>query len=179
MLEFEWCKLNEVHQHVSPGWVTEAKVAGVVVPVVAVPWYENGDVLTYLQSAQDVCPVDFACQIASGLGHLHTMGVVHGNVHPVNDVNHYIYMPLPYLPISQGNVMITQARKACLVDVGMRALVNHCFHSDNIPLSAHWCYKAPEELAEGKSYTKAADVYGFAGTVYAVCSCLVHGLFSV
>jgi len=72
-----------VHQHVFPGWVTEAKVAGTVVPVVAIPWYDNGDVLAYLQSAQDIHPIEFARQVASGLQYIHSAGVVHGNVYPV------------------------------------------------------------------------------------------------
>jgi len=147
ILGSEWCKLDRKSQNVSPGWMMGAKVAGVMAPAMVVPWYENGDVLAYLHSAQGVNPVDLAGQVASGLKHLHTLGVVHGNVYP-------------------GNVMITQQKKACLVDIGVRALMNRCFYSDSIPLTPAWRYKAPEELAEGDSYTQAADVYGFAGTVY-------------
>jgi len=79
-------------------------------------------------------------------------------------------MRLTYSLMSQGNVMITQGRKACLVDVGVRACINQYLYSESIPLSGAWRYKAPEDLAAGESYTKAADVYSFAGTVYAVCS---------
>ena len=42
-------------------------------------------------------------------------------------------------------------------------------YSDHVPLSSNWRYEAPEELAEGETYTPTADVYGFSGTVYAVC----------
>jgi hypothetical protein len=72
-----------------------AKVAGVMAPAMVVPWYENGDVLAYLQSAQGVNPVDLAGQVASGLKHLHTLGVVHGNVYPVR-IRFVIYMHPPY-----------------------------------------------------------------------------------
>jgi hypothetical protein len=64
--------------------------------------------------------------------------------------------------------MITREKTACLVDIGVRTLMNRCLYNDNTPLSSAWRYKAPEELAEGESHTRAADVYGFAGTVYAV-----------
>jgi len=149
MVTSEWCKLDRKNQNVSPGWVMDVTVAGIMAPAMVVPWYENGDVLAYLQSAQGVNPVQLAGQVASGLNHLHTLGVVHGNVYP-------------------GNVMITQEKKACIVDIGVRALKNRCFYSDSTPLSFAWRYKAPEELAEGDSYTQAADVYGFAGTVYSM-----------
>jgi len=70
--------------------------------------------------------------------------------------------------------MITAEKKACLVDIGVCKLVHQFFYNDCIPLSSTWCYKAPEELAQGQSYTRAADVYGFAGTVYSVCFLLGH-----
>jgi hypothetical protein len=64
--------------------------------------------------------------------------------------------------------MITREKTACLVDISVRTLMNRCLYNDSTPISYAWRYKAPEELAEGENYTRATDVYGFAGTVYAV-----------
>ena len=83
MLATEWCKLDGKFPNVSPSWVMDVKVAGVIVPAMVTPWYEDGPILTYLQSAWDVSPVNLAGQVASGLRHLHDMGLVHGNVYPV------------------------------------------------------------------------------------------------
>ena len=64
--------------------------------------------------------------------------------------------------------MITREKTACLVDIGVRTLMNRCLYNDSTPLPSAWRYKAPEELAEGEGYTRATDVYELAGTVYAV-----------
>ena len=77
--------------------MSEAKIAGRTVSVMASPWHENGNVLAYVQSAQDVNPVDLARQVARGLGYLHSRGVVHGNIYPVRNMCHHTQgSPLSY-----------------------------------------------------------------------------------
>ena len=90
MLASEWRKLDEKHKNVSRVWMSEAKIAGLTVSVMASPWYENGDVLAYVRSAPDVSPVDLAHQVASGLGYLHSRSVVHGDIYPVRNMCHHI-----------------------------------------------------------------------------------------
>jgi hypothetical protein len=54
--------LDEKHKNVSRVWMSEAKIAGLAVSVMASPWNENGDVLAYVKSVRDVSPIDLARQ---------------------------------------------------------------------------------------------------------------------
>jgi hypothetical protein len=74
--------------------------------------------------------------------------------------------------------MVTSNERIILSDVEWNLLSRrHMFGLGTLPLSHTWAYKSPEELELGEGealfqHTFAMDVYSFAVTAYAVCTCL-------
>jgi hypothetical protein len=62
------------HDHISPIWVANTRVAGKAVPAIEVPWYKHGNVLAYLQHHPTVNKLDLV-----GLRHLYRSGIVNAD----------------------------------------------------------------------------------------------------
>ncbi|KIM85777.1 hypothetical protein PILCRDRAFT_344290 [Piloderma croceum F 1598] len=136
------------NDHISSIWVANIRVAEKAVPAIEVPWYKHGNVLTYLQHHPAVNKLDRAIDIACGLAGLHSVGIVHGNMHP-------------------GNMLITDNGRACITDVGLYTSVIRTTRGHRLPIPLQWPYKSPEELVNGVQ-TSYTDVYSFACTVYSM-----------
>jgi serine/threonine protein kinase len=105
--------------------------------------------------------------IASGLNYLHSIGVVHGNLHLVN------LNPIPHnlccsvLRLLKENKLVTDSGGACITDVGVNTLAIRTIYKDFYPVPSAWAYKAHEELMNGLR-DRRTDVFSFASTAYAV-----------
>ena len=71
------------------------------------------------------------------------------------------------------NVMITDDRRPCITDIGLKSRLFNIIKNGTYPIPSGWMYKAPEELlleCDPASFrpTRAMDVYSFASTVYVV-----------
>jgi hypothetical protein len=71
MLHKQQSKISTLqHDFISPILVANARVAEKAVPAIEVPWYEHGNVLTYLQQHPSVNKLDLV-----GLRHLYLSDV--------------------------------------------------------------------------------------------------------
>jgi hypothetical protein len=81
--------------------IVDAVVAGQKIRAIATPWHSNGNILDYVQQQAGVnrlnlvCPLSYrqisnflvyfqTLDVASGLAYTHSIGLVHGNLHPVS-----------------------------------------------------------------------------------------------
>jgi len=136
------------HGHISPISAANANIAGMPVLSIKTPWYKNSNVLVYLHRNAGVDKTVLVTDVARALAVLHSIGIVHGNVHP-------------------DNVLITDDRRACVTDVGVYTSVVQATYINYLPVPSRWPYKSPEELLHGVR-TFHTDVYSFACTVYSI-----------
>ncbi|KAJ6479137.1 kinase-like domain-containing protein [Mycena sanguinolenta] len=121
------------------------------------PWMENGHILAFLrrQACETNYRLSLILDVALGLEHIHANGIVHGD-------------------LTAYNIFVTRSGRACIADFGsasiIRPLASFQFPSEfeRRVASRH---QAPELFTEGHN-TPYSDVYGFAYTVYEVCSTL-------
>ncbi|KAG8855843.1 hypothetical protein FRB96_006665 [Tulasnella sp. 330] len=116
-------------------------------PCLVSPWFENGDVLTYLKKHPFADRRRLVRQVAEGLIYLHSQDVVHGD-------------------LKGGNVLVDSSGDASLCDFGLAKLMRNCptsFTTSNVGMGTlRWC--APELLMESsENKTQATDVWAFAG----------------
>ena len=103
--------------------------------------------------------------IATGLKHLHSVGLFHGNLRLVSliSLNRCSFI----LRCFEENIVVTDCGRACLTDAGLNTLALRAFSNSLEPVPSAWMYKAAEELLFGIR-DQCTDVYSFASTVYAV-----------
>ncbi|KAJ6532126.1 kinase-like domain-containing protein [Mycena vulgaris] len=125
------------------------------------PWMSNGTVLEYLRDRYSHTDVDrhadvnrLLLQVARGLGYLHSLNVVHGDLRGMN-------------------ILVSDNQDACLADFGLTSIITASTidtFSTNYAGCTRWM--APELLQpsdfgdERFARTPASDVYAFA------CVCL-------
>lgn len=137
-------------------------------PCLVSPWFENGDVLTYLKKHPFADRRRLVRQVAEGLIYLHSQDVVHGD-------------------LKGGNVLVDSSGDAALCDFGLAKLMRDCptsFTTSNVGMGTlRWCapgthkssyrnscpgtdtYSVLTELLmeSGENKTQATDVWAFAG----------------
>jgi len=109
------------------------------------PWMRHGNILSYLESNQDVDRLLLLTQVGEGLEYLHMNSVIHGD-------------------IRGPNVLISESGDACLADFGLSKLeeqtqssYSSAFHRAGNP---RWM--APELLLDEVSVrTTTTDVFSF------------------
>ncbi|KDQ58035.1 hypothetical protein JAAARDRAFT_34851 [Jaapia argillacea MUCL 33604] len=125
-------------------------------PSPVLPFYQNGNVLSYLKANPYANKIPILSQIASALEYLHNLSepIVHGN-------------------LKASNVMITDSGSACIVDLGLSSVVSTAnFTTANIAGSCRWMAPEimnPPDLADDDDdyhipFTTASDVYSFGMT---------------
>ncbi|KAJ7729367.1 kinase-like domain-containing protein [Mycena olivaceomarginata] len=119
------------------------------------PWMKHGTVLKYLSQHRRANVDKLLLQVAEGLGYLHSMNIVHGDLRGTN-------------------ILVSDELNACLADFGLTSVIAASSTSDtsstNHAGSTRWL--APE-LMQPRAFgcdrcvrTPASDVYAFA------CVCL-------
>lgn len=93
-------------------------------PCLVSPWFENGDVLTYLKKHPFADRRRLVRQVAEGLIYLHSQDVVHGD-------------------LKGGNVLVDTSGDAALCDFGLARLLRDCpssFTTSNVGMGTlRWC----------------------------------------
>jgi len=84
MLQDHWSGVGYDNIYISPTWTASVATAGYTVPALATPFYRNGNVFDYVRHHPGADRLDLLCQAASALAHIHSKGVVHGNICPVS-----------------------------------------------------------------------------------------------
>jgi len=110
------------------------------------PWYKN--VFNHLLQQPFINRSSLVVDIVTGLKHLHSAGLFHGNLRP-------------------ENILVTDDGRACLADAGVNTLAVRAFCSGFDPVPSAWMYKASEELLSGIR-DQRTDVYSFGCTIYAI-----------
>ncbi|KAF9231203.1 kinase-like domain-containing protein [Melanogaster broomeanus] len=147
-----WAKLQ--HRNVVP-------LLGVVsgfglLPGMVSPWFNNGSLSSYL--ARQEAAMNLAdrqrllCDIAAGLGYLHSQGIVHGDMH-------------------SENVLVDEEGRACLTDFGLSLIIQDFVGKSYLKSSVCGVVRfADPELVrqvhvEGKMAhpTTPSDIYSFGG----------------
>ncbi|KZV86653.1 kinase-like protein, partial [Exidia glandulosa HHB12029] len=121
------------------------------VPALVSPWYQNGDIKSYLQRHVDDTDVDLLklrllCDIMCGVKFLHGNSIVHGD-------------------IKGQNVLISDAGVATLCDFGLSRLLAE--HSQSVTYTGVWGtsrWMAPEIFLDGERLSYASDMWA--------CGCL-------
>jgi serine/threonine protein kinase len=109
-------------------------------------------------------------EVAQGLAYLHLHKIVHGDVKGVSVRNHDPVSFVTNLPLSQANILISDAETAILCDFGLTRMKTEVISRSNAEASAitgspNWM--APERLI-GRSLKPPADIYAFGMTIYEV-----------
>jgi len=138
------------HPNICPMWSLTSSTEPT--PAVAMPWFNNGNVVDFIRQNPAIDKLAIVKQFASGVAYIHSMGKVHGNIVP-------------------WNVMITGDGRACLSDVGLNVRLIRVLCGDRRCCPSDWIFKAPEELSfdwDPDSFVPTAqmDVYAFATTAY-------------
>jgi len=111
-------------------------------------WYNHGHVLDYVRQQPSVNKLDLVVGIAKGLKRIHSVGLVHGNLH-------------------HGNILVNYGGQPCIDDIGVDILAVREIYKGFSRVSGAWSYKAPEELTSGVR-DQRTDVYSFACIIYAI-----------
>ncbi|KDQ57774.1 hypothetical protein JAAARDRAFT_274932 [Jaapia argillacea MUCL 33604] len=123
-------------------------------PSIVLPFYDNGNALTYLKAHPEADRLAILSEVASALEFLHSLAppVMHGNVRA-------------------SNIMIKADGTACLTDIGLSAITATAnFTTPNIGGSCRWI--APEVMnppdsddvdeEPGVQFTPQSDTYSWA-----------------
>jgi serine/threonine protein kinase len=162
-------------------------------PFIMTPYLENGNARHYLQKHPDrdrlqivrlsnfhvLVLLMFTVYmqlhgISLGLVHLHSHGIIHGDLKAVRLPHLSSYMRMTYdkIDTSQLNVLIDHGGKAILCDFGLSRIKADVTSRTLKPGEGHivgsHCWMAPERLLGGL-LTKPCDIYAFAMTLYEVC----------
>ncbi|KZP21602.1 kinase-like protein [Athelia psychrophila] len=127
------------------------------------PWMKNGDLSGALESTpplEDTARLNLLCGVAKGLQHLHTLGIIHGDLYP-------------------ANVLIDDNGDACLTDFGlsfMPRFVGTSYWSRSVGGNGRW--RAPELIAPLEAniedyvpnLTRKCDIYSFGSLLLHVMS---------
>ena len=84
ILQDHWSGVGYDHMYISPTWTASLTKAGHTVPALATPFYRNGNIFDYVRLYPNADRLNLVCQAASALAHIHSKGVVHGNICPVS-----------------------------------------------------------------------------------------------
>jgi len=119
------------------------------------PWLENGNILQYVSVNPDADRFQLLAQATLGLMHLHSLDILHGNIHP-------------------GNLLITKEGSVRLADFGIAAILTSSppvrAASGAISKPNVVRYKAPELLGDDPTPLKESDVYSLAMAAFEVLS---------
>ncbi|EJD51551.1 kinase-like protein [Auricularia subglabra TFB-10046 SS5] len=119
---------------------------------VVAEWQENGDVVAYLKKNPETPRLPLLAQVAEGLAHLHSLGLVHGNLHPRN-----------ILISSTGTARITEYCMIEHVPDENSGSMRPSFLREKV------VFVAPE-INSGASRSPRTDVYSFGMLIfYAYC----------
>ncbi|KAJ3564726.1 hypothetical protein NP233_g8097 [Leucocoprinus birnbaumii] len=121
-------------------------------PGLVMPYYENGDLVCYLQRSPSVDKLNIISDIAGGLNYLHgfrSNPVIHGD-------------------IKASNIMITDSGEACLTDFGLAKILYVPGYTTSSP--AGTCRWMSPEILDGDDFypTTASDIWAFAMTILEV-----------
>ena len=81
--DHEWA-VGYAHEYISPIWSTSVAMGRYTVPAIATPYCCNGNIINYVHFHPGADSLEFVCQIASTLAHIHSMDIVHGDICPVS-----------------------------------------------------------------------------------------------
>jgi serine/threonine protein kinase len=145
-----WFSLR--HPNVCPTWLL--KSSNEPIPAIAMPWFDNGNILDFIRDNPGVDKLAIVIQIASAVSYIHAMDQVHGNIVP-------------------ANVLMNEEGRPCLCDVALNSRLSRVINGDVWPIPSGWMFKAPEELSfecEPASFmhTQAMDVYSLGITIYTI-----------
>ncbi|KZP21582.1 kinase-like protein [Athelia psychrophila] len=166
-----WAGLD--HKHIVPLWgiTTDFQpwFAGPNPVSMISPWMKNGNLFDALERTpllEDTARLYLLCGAAQGLQHLHSLGIIHGDLYP-------------------ANVLIDDNGNACLTDFGMSMVplfAGTSYWSKTVGGAMRW--RAPEliatlEIEDIEDYvpdlTVKCDIYSFGSLVLHVrkrCSLL-------
>ncbi|KIM76234.1 hypothetical protein PILCRDRAFT_12983, partial [Piloderma croceum F 1598] len=108
-------------------------------------WYNHGHVLDYVRQQPSMNKLDLVVGIAKGLKRIHSVGLVHGNLHHVS----WLYSPLRHSSMFRhlkGNILMNDGGQPCIADMGVDTLAVRAIYKGFSRVSGAWSYKAPEEL---------------------------------
>jgi serine/threonine protein kinase len=147
------------HEGISQLWVVNlSRKNGGTSRAIASLYFKNGNILQFLDTLEDsgLNRIRMVKEIAAAILHLHTIGIIHGNLQP-------------------DNILITDEGHVLVVDVGINALERQFLRAltNHTSLHSAWVYKAPEDNcplndAAAPAPTMAMDIYAFASVVFAV-----------
>lgn len=84
MLQERWSIIGHDHEYISPTWSASLGTGVYTVPAIAVPYYCNGNIFSYVHLHPGVDRLNIACQAANAFAYIHLNDVVHGNICPVS-----------------------------------------------------------------------------------------------
>ncbi|KAJ7644800.1 kinase-like domain-containing protein [Roridomyces roridus] len=119
------------------------------------PWMEKGQIRGILHSCDADHLLSLILDVACGLEHLHTLGIVHGD-------------------LKGANIFVTPSLRACIADFGLSSITtfSSSFHftlSSTAMRGGTTRYQAPE-LHRGGHNSLHSDIYGFACVVDEACT---------
>ncbi|KAK2463096.1 hypothetical protein APHAL10511_004751 [Amanita phalloides] len=143
------CKLN--HPHITPFYGISFDFGRPDSPCLVYPFYESGDLMSYLQANPQADRLRLICQVASGLAYLHGMNppVVHGD-------------------IKGSNILVNDSGHACLADFGLGRLTEvQGFTTNHVGGTCRWmAYELIyDDGEEPVKHTTQSDVWAFGMTV--------------
>ncbi|TFK39263.1 kinase-like domain-containing protein [Crucibulum laeve] len=114
-------------------------------------FYHDGNILTFLKNNEKANKLQLILQVAQAIEVLHSLDIVHGNIHPLN-------------------VLIKHDGHAMLTDVGLHSAAQQCFRDICISISECDQYKLQDCHATDGTIppTKVMDVHSFLLTIYAI-----------
>ncbi|KAG8917266.1 hypothetical protein FRC02_003208, partial [Tulasnella sp. 418] len=118
-------------------------------PSLISPWYANGSLTSYLSDFPQVDRLCILCDLSDGLGYLHSLDIVHGDVKP-------------------DNVLVDSEGRACWCDFGISHFVEGATGYTGLTLSTTFRggtapYMSPEQVesdGEGRK-TTMMDIWAF------------------
>ncbi|TDL23444.1 kinase-like protein, partial [Rickenella mellea] len=124
-------------------------------PALVVQFHENGNVMEYLQNAQEKTVPQpnrlmLILDVSNGLEYLHSQSIVHGDVRGFN-------------------ILVTDSGHACLTDFGLILIIDNAeFTRHKLAGPARWSapeiLDPPEDMLGRVPYSKMTDMFAFAMT---------------
>ncbi|KDN33254.1 hypothetical protein RSAG8_13653, partial [Rhizoctonia solani AG-8 WAC10335] len=114
------------------------------------PWMDNGSLRTYLARHLDANRVQLCIQAAQALEHLHSSGIVHGDMKP-------------------DNIMLSDDGRAQLADFGS-AMLTEDFTLNFTKTTCKYTlrFAAPELLDDTSEHTTKTDIYALGMTILSI-----------